>query len=154
VTVSAEAAAEMWSARRQRNLPPGISILLFILHIACTHELILLCFLFIHIPSDLGQKMLALVAWVTSKELALFRKFPEAFPSFIFIIVLSLLLLFDCSIFGIPCFFFHAYRFSFLTSQRALVASKGRCTCWASRQVLARVALLCALTHPMNRYVR
>jgi hypothetical protein len=38
---------------------------------------------FFNFPSHLGQKMLALVAWVTSKELALFRKFPEVvFPSF------------------------------------------------------------------------
>ena len=38
---------------------------------------------FITFPSHLGHKMLALVAWVTSKELALFRKFPEvALPSF------------------------------------------------------------------------
>jgi hypothetical protein len=85
LTVSAEAAAEMWSARRQWNLPSDISVL-------CIHgtpQLTHLCFLFFNLCSDLGQKMLALVMWVTSKELAQFRKFSEATPSFIYIILFS-----------------------------------------------------------------
>ena len=44
--------------------------------------------------------MLALVAWVTSKELALFKKFPEVSPTFIFSHYLDLLFLDCCPLFA------------------------------------------------------
>jgi hypothetical protein len=88
MTVSEEAAVEMWSARRQRNLPPG-SLCLHVLTNTLTRPSL---FRFVNLPAHKGQKMLALVAWVTSKELALFKKFPEVHPSFIFIIFIFLFL--------------------------------------------------------------